>query len=300
MIYSSPNEEDQMALERSFRRVVNKSFSAAHIAPFAKSRTAWSIEQLKLAPKFLIETNGTPWQHPMLYQDHIPQSIQDSYAACALYIVRNDTNKDFIARFIQDYAESLVNTPLPQEPMEILARAHALMLYQNMLVFGGDVGLYSQAERLLPCLEEVGHTLHNLTLQQVESSGAVPLYPSAASRAAWTAYIFGESLRRTLLSVFHLITMCNLLRGQLTSCDDSLAIGTKLTISAHLWNAKTPLDFALAWNNQKHFMVKELDFTEVLRDAMPEDVCTLGRMMMIGLQGEDDIRGWFYTRGGAL
>lgn len=205
-----------------------------------------------------------------------------------------------VTRFIQNYAESLANKPLPPQSTEILARAHALMLYQNMLVFGGDVSLYSQAERLLPCLEEVGHALHNLTLQQVDSLGPVPLYPSAASRTAWTAYIFRESLRRTVLSVFHLITMCNLLRGQLTSCDDHLAIGTRLTISAHLWTAKTPLDFALAWNNQKHFVVKELDFTEVLRDAMPEDLCALGKMLMIGLQGEDDIRGWFYTRGGAL
>jgi hypothetical protein len=79
-----------------------------------------------------------------------------------------------------------------------------------------------------------------------------------------------------------------------------MAIGNRLTMSAHLWNARSVFDFALAWNNRKHFTVIELDFTEVLRDAMPDDVDTFGRMMMIGLQGEDDIKGWFYTRGGIL
>jgi hypothetical protein len=56
----------------------------------------------------------------------------------------------------------------------------------------------------------------------------------------------------------------------------------------------------VAWNNTKHFVVKELDFTEVLRDAQPEDLDTFSKMMLIGLQGEDDIRGWFHTRGGIL
>jgi hypothetical protein len=73
-----------------------------------------------------------------------------------------------------------------------------------------------------------------------------------------------------------------------------------LTISAHLWNAKTAFDFALAWNSRKHFTVIELDFTEVLRDAMPDDIDIFGKMMMISLKGEDDIKGWFYTRGGIL
>jgi hypothetical protein len=301
MLYRSPNDECELALNRAYQRDrTEKTFSAAHIAPFAKSRVEWSLARLKLAPKTMIEENGTPWQHPMLYHEDMPRPLQNAYAACALYVARNGTNDEFITRFIREHAESLILTPLPDESTDLLARAHALMLYQSMLVFGGDVSLYSQAELLLPCMEQVAHALLGLADQEEDPIGSIPLYPSAVARASWAAYIFRETLRRTVLAMYHFVTMCNLLRGQLTSCNSHLALGNRLTISAQLWNAKSAFDYAVTWNHQKHFVVKELDFTEVMRDAMPEDVDVLGKMMMIGLQGEDDIKGWFYTRGGTL
>lgn len=299
MLYNSPDAEDRLALERTWTGL-EKTFSIAHIAPFAKSRVTWPIEQLKLVPKTVVEHSGTPWQHPMLYQENMPRNLQDAYAACALYVARNSTNEDFIARFIRERSEEVCLTTLPQQPVEILSRAHALMLYQIMLVFGSDIRLYSQAERLVPHLEETGYALISLCKEQVEASGPVPLYPMTVARASWHAYIFRESLRRTVLSLHHLLTICSLLRGQLKSCSKQLGLGGKLTISTQLWNAKTAFEYALAWNNQRHFLVHELDFAEVLKEAMPDDIDTIGKMMMIGLQGEDDIRGWFYTRGGCL
>lgn len=297
----SPNDLYELTLNRAYHRDrTEKTFSAAHIAPFAKSRVEWSIARLKLAPKTMIEENGTPWQHAMLYDEHMPRSLQDAYAACALHVARNGTNDGFITRFIREHAEALANSPIPQDPTELLARAQAFILYQSMLVFGGDVSLYSQAELLLPCMEQVAYTLLSLADQEEDPTDPIPLYPSAVARASWAAYIFRESLRRTVLAVYHFVTMCNLLRGQLTSCNSHLALGSRLTISAQLWNARSAFDYAVTWNHQKHFIVKELDFTEVMRDAMPEDIDTLGKMMMIGLQGEDDIKGWFYTRAGAL
>jgi hypothetical protein len=299
MLYNSADEEDQLAIGRAHHRL-DRTFSAAHIAPFAKSRIQWSIDQLKLAPKMMVEQNGTPWQHPMLYDEHMPRSLQDSHAACALYITRNGNNEEFVARFVKERAEELVASPLQQQPTDILARAHALMLYQCILVFGGDVRLYSQAELLLPHMEEVGKYLLSLAAQEIDPIDPLPLYPSAAARASWKAYIFRESLRRTALSLFQFVTMCYLLRGQLTSCSKHVAVGNRVILSAHLWDAKTAFEYALAWNNTKYYIVKDLDFTEVLRNAMPEDLDTFAKMMMVGLQGEDDIRGWLYTRGGTL
>jgi hypothetical protein len=205
-----------------------------------------------------------------------------------------------VTRFIKERAEELLASSLPQQSTELLARAHALMLYQSILVFGGDIGLYSQAELLIPHMEKVGDSLLSLAAQQMDQTGSLPLYPSTAARASWMAYIFRESLCRTALSLFQFVTMCHLLRGQLKSCRNHLAVGSRITISAHLWNAKTAFDFALAWNNNKYFIVEDLDFTEVLKSAKAEDVDTFSKMMMIGLQGEDDMRGWFYTRGGIL
>ncbi len=295
----SLHEEDQMTVYKNLY-LVAKPHCPAHIAPWPKARIEYSIEQLKLAPKMMVEQNCTPWAHPNLYDDFMPRSLQDAYAGCALYITRNSTNTEHVTRYITTHVGDVITSAFPSEHIEILARAHALMLYQIMFVFGDEMRVSGQAEEVITHLEEVGEGLLAIADEQTDTTGSLPLYPSTAARSAWQSFVFRESVRRTVLSVFQFTGVCNLLRGQLRMCADSLAIGNRLTLSAHLWNAKNAFDFAMAWNNEKHFLVKGLDFTDVLRDAKPDDLDVFAKMMLVGLQGIDDVRGWFYMRGGVL
>ena len=213
MLCTSPEEEeDQVALQRTIYHVA-KPFSQAHIAPFAKSRVQYSIEQLKHVPKMMVEQNCTPWAHSMLYEGFMPRSLQDAHAACALYITRNDTTAEHAMRFITSRVEELSFSTLPTDPAEILARAQALMLYQIMLVFGGNVCVYGLAEALIPQLEEVGNGLLAIAAEQIDTVGALPLYPSTAARSAWRSYVFRESTRRTVLSLLQFTAMCNFATG---------------------------------------------------------------------------------------
>lgn len=296
----STDGADQMATQRFYWSVTPSTFSSANIAPLAMSRIGYAIDQLKLAPRTMVQSNSTPWSHAMVYDEHMPRSLQNAYAACALYIARNDLNAGFVARHITSCVDDLIATPLPTAPIEVLARAHALMLYQVMLVFGGDIRLYSRGEALVPHLEEISNLLLGLNAQQIDPSGSLPLYPSAAARAAWTNFVFRETLRRTVLSLFQFVALCYLLHGQLSPCSHEGLQGNKVTLSALLWSVKSALDFAVVWNEKKRFLVHELDFTEVLRDAQPDDIDTFAKMMLVGLQGIDDIKGWFYTRGAVL
>jgi hypothetical protein len=283
---NSPRCDNQLVLERP-HDIVDTAFTAPQMASFAKSHVAWSVERLKLAPKMMVEQKGTPWQHPMLYDEYMPKSLQDAYTASALYIARNGTNDDLVAKIITERVDELLTSPFPQQPNELLARAHALIVYQTMLAFSGEAGYCKQAELLLPQMEDIGNALLPCAARQLDPTGPLPLYPSAAACGAWTSYIFRESLRRTVLSLFHLIITCKMLQGQLKSCRTRLAMGNRFTLSAHLWSAKNPLEFAIAWNNKNHFLVRELDFTEVMRDAEPDDIDVFSRMMMVGLQGVD-------------
>jgi hypothetical protein len=299
MIDNSPNLEDQMAIQRNYANV-RKLMSVEHLSPFAKARVEYSIEHFKLVPRTMVEQNCTPWSHPMLYDEHMPRSLQDAHAACALYITKNDTNAEHVARYITSRAEELITPTLPTTQIDILARTQALILYQIMLVFGGDIRFYAQAEALLPYLEEMGTVLLPLAADMNDTMGQLPLYPSAAARSAWKAYIFRESARRTALSIFHITVMCTLLSGRLKSCTHHIALNNQVTLSAHLWQAKNAFDFAVAWNEKNHFVIKELDFTEVLKNARPDDLDVWSNMMLVGLQGIDDMRGWYHTRGGIL
>lgn len=71
-------------------------------------------------------------------------------------------------------------------------------------------------------------------------------------------------------------------------------------MGAKLWSAEGPFEFAKAWNEENHFLVKDLNLEEVLHTADANDIDVFGRMIMVGLMGVDDVKGWLHTRGGKL
>lgn len=126
------------------------------------------------------------------------------------------------------------------------------------------------------------------------------MFPNAIAQTTWASFIFRESCRRTLLVICHAIAACRVMTGDITSCSHELAAGNRVTISAALWNAKSSFEFAKVWNEKNHFLVKDLDFEEVLQDANADDLDVFGRMIMVGSMGIDDVRGWLHTKGGEL
>lgn len=299
MLRHSPELGDQMALQNSHSQT-NSSFSLAHLSASAKARMGYFVEQMKLIPTMMVEQNCTPWMHPMLYEDHMPRCLQDAYAACALYIAKNQTNAERVERHIKSRAEDLVNSTLPDTPLEILARTHALILYQTMFVFGGSLRFFAETEALVPYIQNMGTMLVPIAGEMNEPVGPLPLYPATAAQSAWKSYVSQESARRTVVSAFQITVMCNIFSGQMKNCLQNISLGTSITLSAHLWNATNAFDFAMSWNAKNHFVVKELDFTDVLENAQPDDLDVFANMLLISLQGIDDIRGWYHTRGGTL
>lgn len=298
MLNGTSNPGENMVLQKSCS--TTKVLLPATLSWFAKSRVEYTIEQLKTVPRMMVEQNGAPWAHKMLYEERLPRSLQDAQAACALFISLNDVNLERVAEFITSRAEELTTSQMPQDPGGILARAQALLLYHIMLVFGGNMRLLKHADALAPSLEAVGGLLLNIAAQQVDPTAQLPVYPATTARSAWRSYVFRESVRRTLLSLFHISAITSLVQGQLQACSHDLQFGNKVTVSAHLWNATDAFEFAVAWNTKKHFLVKELDFTEVLKDAGPGDVDLFSKMILVGLRGLDDVRGWFYMKGAVM
>ncbi|KAF2852930.1 hypothetical protein T440DRAFT_391523 [Plenodomus tracheiphilus IPT5] len=296
---TSSDKTERLAVGRTTKQVM-WPFSSATLSLFARSRAEYCFEQLSLAPKMMVEQNCTPWAHARLFEEYMPRSLQEAHASCALYVTRNATNRAVVFQHINSRIAELVTAYTPSNPVEVLARAHALMLYQVMLIFAGDVESYRQAMDLLPHTEEARDAIMLLAAEQEDSKGLLPYYPSSVARAAWRSYIFRESIRRTAMSIYQVTAMCSLLNGQLTSCDCSMIEGSRVTLSAHLWAAKSAFDFAVAWNDKNHFLIKRLDLTEVMRDANPDDLDLFAKIMFVSLQGIDDVRGWLHVRGAVI
>lgn len=172
---SPTNDDDQTGLHNIDHTSRPSIISWANITPLVRSRIGYAIDQLKLAPRMMVETNSTLWSHVALYDEHMPRLLQDAHAACALYNARNDTNANFVDRHIIGRVDELLATSLPTASIEILAQARALMLYQIMLVFGGNIRFCSYIESLMPHLEEVGNLLLNLSTQQTDPTDPLPV-----------------------------------------------------------------------------------------------------------------------------
>jgi hypothetical protein len=95
------------------------------------------------------------------------------------------------------------------------------------------------------------------------------------------------------------LILLHLLQGR-SYCAESAAVTSRITSSAHLWNAASTVEFAEAWNGKRHFLVEDLDYAEVLESAQPDDVDVFGRMILVSLMGKDDVQGWFHARGGSF
>jgi len=184
-------------------------------------------------------------------------------------------NKLIVLRMIESRAEELVSTPISENKLEVLARAHALLLYQIIRFFDGDISLRAGAERGMRALEEVAFSLMSFTTFSAGTFDGLPLALPAAPgpevsiqsctaqeiRAFWESWIFQESARRTFLIIFLFLRTHHITKGQAgvdpeRKCDGKLGLYHSFTASAHLWAATDFVDFAIAWKAKKHFIVR--------------------------------------------
>ncbi|KAL5339538.1 hypothetical protein BJX70DRAFT_155045 [Aspergillus crustosus] len=291
------------------------------------SRFQYAIDTLKNTPRMMVMENQTPWSHRELYRDGMPRVMQDAYACCALFITKNPINGPMITNHVHSRHQDLILSPLPTSPSELLAHTHALLLYQIMQVFDPDltaaINNSSLGSLSISALESAASLLFSSTHfpPSTEPDIIVPS-PSPSDTDAspdpnynptrlpttlpstmhfWPLWLFEESARRTILFTFYFQQMVHLFRGTHNlKCDGKLGLLHSWYASAYLWNAPTALDFALAWTQKEHYIVRNVNFEKMLSEAMPGDVDTFARMLLVTSRGVDQVREWFSGRGAIL
>ncbi|KAG8671407.1 hypothetical protein FPOAC1_004654 [Fusarium poae] len=295
-----------------------KDFS--HVPERILNRLQWAVDEIKRAPEKMVLENQTPWSHPLLYKDGMPRSLQgnrsellymlftlancrlDAHSSCALYMAKNRVNSPIIFRSIESRVNDLLATPAPITPSECLAHTQALILYQIIRLYDGDIGARASAELIIPAIEASAISLFSYAQFDIDATViTLPTYPVAPTKAFWQDWILQESLRRTLLFSFYFVQAYRIMAGcKILQCDGRLGLCHAWTLSAHLWNATTPLSFAEAWRDKNHYVVTNAIFSEVLAEAQADDIDVFGKIMISSLLGQDEAEGWFASRGGKL
>ncbi|KAJ5745165.1 hypothetical protein N7520_010347 [Penicillium odoratum] len=263
------------------------------------SNLQFAIDILARSPKMMVLENRTPWCHPKLYQNYMPRAMQDAFACCSLYMSKNDVNAAVIMALFDARIIDLISSPEPTTTIEILARVHALILYQVMRLFDGDIRSHATADALFVSLRSSVLTLLSHLHLPLPSDSTEPMPLSIdAVTDFWDSWVLQESARRTVLLAFYFMQIYKVLQGTPNlSCDQKLGLHHSWYLSSHLWNAQSAFDFAVAWAEKPHFVVGNLEFSWVLATARPDDVDTFGKMLLVTLLGLDTTKTWFHSRG---
>lgn len=291
------------------------------LSALMSSRFEYPVDILKDVPRRMVMENQTPWSHPKLYSSGMPKVMQgtspallntlltatDAYACCALYITKNRINGPMITSHIHSRHQELALSPLPTTPTDLLAHAHALILYQIMHLFDADLNAADTAVSLdilsISALQSTTSLLFSSThFPHTQQPNQQPptLHPTT-TLTFWTLWILEESARRSIIVALFLIQVLRIFRGDTDlHCDGKLGVLHSWYFSAHLWTAASAYEFATAWSEKRHFIVHNADFDQVLEEAEPGDVDCLGKMLLVTSRGVDVIRDWFFRRGAIL
>ena len=125
---------------------------------------------------------------------------------------------------IDSRIRELLATPEPTTLVEILPRTHALLLYQIMHLFDGDIRSHASAQALFATLESSVISLLGC-LQFPDRSSPIDLLPLSMEPVTefWESWVLHESARRTVLLTFYFIQIYKLFQGNVQlHCDGKL------------------------------------------------------------------------------
>ncbi|ROV98791.1 hypothetical protein VPNG_08430 [Cytospora leucostoma] len=280
------------------------------------TRLSYAIEQIKAAPRMMLLETATPWCHPLLYKEHMPRVMQDAISSCALYMAKNAINAPVVMSCIDTRVSDLLESPPPEDPIDALARTQALLLYQIIRCFDGDITARASADATFSELRSsVSALSHHFAWTVVEdepgSLGTVrkgadpPAFPLQPWRESWKEWAFHESARRTSLVASFFIKTWRRLTGQdlepLPACQTDPRYGLQSwTLSAHLWRAGDAYEFSLAWREREHYVVTRKTITSTLAGAGPDDIEPFGKMLLATTLGVDEAKAWLGMIGAAL
>lgn len=217
-------------------------------------------------------------------------------------MAKNEVNAPVIMSSIESYVDSLLAGPEPTTTVERLAHTQSLILYHIIRLFDGDLAARASGERTQAALEDsamalVAHVDFRTQLAEED----LPLYPLGRTRASYRGWVVHESARRTLLLTFFMLQAYRVMSGQpVAACDGRLGLCHSFTLSARLWAAPGPVEFALAWRERHHLVVELGDFDAMFADARPEDLDVFGKILLTSMIGVDEAEGWLVSKGGTL
>ncbi|KAI0148126.1 hypothetical protein F4776DRAFT_300858 [Hypoxylon sp. NC0597] len=267
------------------------------------TRIAYGLNVFKSFSTTFARDNSTVYMHRRLYIDDTPRWILQAFSVCVTYENQTPATRGFLLKALHENVNVLKNTASGTSltPQEKLARVHALVAYQTIRMFDGDISLNQQVDDDMPLLEawnsELGKIRDNL--EEYSELDATELRNRPPE--SWERWLFAESVRRTYMICASLKTFWDLLKGRRRATElGSWQFVHRWTLSSHLWNATNSFDFFRAWKEKPMWIISAFYFDEFLRTGKGDDVDDFALVFLTMSFGVNEMKMFCYETSGRL
>jgi hypothetical protein len=258
----------------------------------AQARVEFAAKKLAVIPKIFSQQGQTMFIHRHLFQERNCLVLQDALSACALYCLKNTENQTLVFRNLEHKRKQLISSidPLAAPKMDLLEALQALILYQIISLFDGDIRLRAQAEADEPVLLmwAAQLTLRTHQTQPPPSPAEAQSLPGSTS-THWRRWLVEESSRRTLITAFMLKGVYSFLKLGYDTVPD---MRMSFTAQAALWNSQSEISWRRAYYERERLEVRVTHWDEAIAKARPDDLEELGVLIMVMLKGIETAGEW--------
>lgn len=258
----------------------------------AQARVEFVANKLAAVPKTFSEQGQTMFIHRILFQERNPPALQDALSSCALYCLKNTDNQALVFRNVEQRRHQLIaNTDLLlASKMDLVEALQALILYQIMRLFDGDIRLRAQAEADEPVLMMWAEQLSLCTCQVRPPPAPAEAQLLVQNTAEWRRWLIEESSRRTVITAFMLKGVYDFLKLGCDTVPDHSQVS--FTAQAALWNSQLEISWRRAYSERDSLEVQVTYWDEAIARAKPDDLEELGVLIMTMLKGIEATRRW--------
>lgn len=229
-----------------------------------------------------VSSGATLFIHRRIYLDAMPRCLSDAYTACATYFASSQQTKDLVFRIMETNVERLVNDhAMPELAADLgscgfvqhLARTQAMLVYQAIRLYDGDIRQRAAADDLCSILDRWNREMLKCAMDSSEYVWAFSGGRSPNDTAAWHAWCLAESVRRTWATINVVQNTYRVLKGESSQCPGHL----RFTARAGLWDAPSCLEWIETHRDQDPLFYTEMNGSDILARAELHEIDEFGK-----------------------
>lgn len=224
--------------------------------------------------KWIID-GSTPFIHRQACAEHMPSNILNAFTASATYFSSTSDTKVFALHAIGRHTTALIQESAKSSdvhscPLAVcLVRVQALLVYQAIRLYDGDIRARAQAEKASPVLKVWAKEMLSCAFQ---SSQYVRFFSPknhvVDQNEAWKSWVLAESVRRAWIAVFVIESTYLLMKGEAASCAGHVLF----TARKGLWSARSATAWKKAQKDCDPLFYDHCDGQDIFEKATKEEV----------------------------